>query len=107
MDEQGTPERAVADALAAITDAYQRAAAAIEPLEDDQRALTLAGKLAEGIRESYEQAAQLRIVRVRRIWDAEDLSLSGLAERVGWSKSRAAQVVKRFAGTSPAGEGES
>jgi hypothetical protein len=106
MDERESPERVIAEALEEITRAYQRAAAVIAPVEDPQRALELATPLAEGIRKLGGQADGVRMAQVRRIWEAEELSLSGLAVRVGWSKSRAAEAVKKFASSAQPSKGE-
>jgi glutamate-1-semialdehyde aminotransferase len=89
-------EQAVAQALDAIRQAYEEAAAIIEQIRDPQEAFTRADELAEGIRKVYdEQAITLQRQQVERIWTSEEMSLTELAKRTNRaSKQRAKQLLK-------------
>jgi hypothetical protein len=88
------PEQAVARALETIQAAYRRAASAIDKVDDAEQAFAHATDLANGLRETYQAATELRTQAVGRIWEAEELSLAKLAERIGVSKGRADQLVR-------------
>lgn len=85
--------QAVAKALDAIDRAYKAAAAAIDADRDPTRAFRLATEVTETLRERTNDAANLRVVAATRTYEAERLSLSGLADRIGISKARAAQLI--------------
>ena len=84
---------AVAKALDDIDRAVKAAAAAIEDDRDLTRAFRLATELTEALRERTNDAANLRVLAATRTFEAERLSLSGLADRIGVSKARAAQLI--------------
>lgn len=79
--------------LAALTDAYRAAAdsigAAPTPDAEFQRATALAAEL----RRVADDAAELRARAAARIWATEEMSLAGLAQRIGVSKARAGQFI--------------
>lgn len=83
-----TIDRGWRDALAALT--------LVETDEDRQAAFELADHLAEKLATINTEASEIRRSRIRRIWDAEKLSLARLADKVGISKTRAEQLVKTF-----------
>jgi hypothetical protein len=89
--EDGT--QAVASALADIDRAFKAAAAAIEADRDPTRAFRLATELTEALRARTNDSANLRVLAATRTFEAERLSLSGLADRIGVSKARAAQII--------------
>jgi hypothetical protein len=85
-------EQAVAQALDAIQRAYEEAAAIIEGIDDPQEAFDRADQLADGIRRVYDdQATKLRASRVARIWEAEEMTLTELANRISRSQPRSKQ----------------
>jgi adenine-specific DNA methylase len=90
-DQDGS--QAVARALADIDRAFKTAAAAIDGDRDLTRTFRLATELTEVLRERTNDAANLRVLAVARTFEAERLSLAGLAERFGVSKARAAQMI--------------
>lgn len=85
--------QAVATALADIDRAVKAAAAAIEDDRDLTRAFRLATDLTEALRERTNDAANLRVLAATRTFEAERMSLSSLADRIGVSKARAAQLI--------------
>ena len=76
-----------------IRQAYQRAEDAINAAPAGREAFDLASELRDALDAIQGEAAELRGHTARRIWEAEKLSLAGLADRVGVSKPRAAQFV--------------
>src|SRR5215211_6387960 len=92
--ERTQPEEAAAQALDALTTAYQEAVATINAIPDPQRAFEYATQLANALRDTYQQASELRTQAAARIWEAEELSLAALAERIGVSKARADQLIR-------------
>lgn len=86
-------------AITALTAAFEQATAAIaaiETVEDRQAALELANTLTGHLEQLQETAVLIRRRCVQRIWEAEELSLAGLAGKIGVSKARAQQLVKTF-----------
>lgn len=104
-DRPGQNERDLDAAIQALTTAYAEVLAQIDEMPDLQQAFEHATALAEQVRQMAEQASDLRAQIVRRIWDAEKLSLAALAKRVGVSKARAGQFVQAAKATE-AKEGE-
>jgi 3-methyladenine DNA glycosylase/8-oxoguanine DNA glycosylase len=92
--ERTQPEDAAADALDALTRAYREAVATINAIPNAQRAFEYATQLANTLRDTYQQASELRTQAAARIWEAEELSLAALAERIGVSKARADQLIR-------------
>jgi hypothetical protein len=86
-------EEALDAALESLAAAYRGALEALDD-PDPQTALDRTGKLAAATRKMADEAAELRLQAVGRIWEAEQLSLAALADRVGISKSRADQLVR-------------
>lgn len=91
-----TGEQAVAQALDAIRRAYREAAAIIEEISDPQQAFDRADELADGIRKVYDdQAVPLQREQVKRIWEAEEMTLTELAKRTNRaSRQRAHQLLR-------------
>jgi YesN/AraC family two-component response regulator len=92
--ERTQPEEAAAQALDALTAAYQQAVATINAIPDRQRAFEYATQLANTLRDTAQRASELRTQAAARIWEAEELSLAALAERIGVSKARADQLIR-------------
>ena len=90
-----TDYQLAAQEIAAALDQLQRTFRLIEETPDPQRAFELATKLVDDLGVLYERAADLRAHQVGRIWQAEKMSLAGLAERISVSKARAGQFVAR------------
>jgi len=67
---------------------------AIRALTGPQDRIDAAGKLTDGLRALFEEAARIRQEDAVRIYEAEKLSLAALAGRVGISKARADQIVR-------------
>jgi hypothetical protein len=86
-DEQFKP------AMDALARAIGSASAAVRAMPAGQTAFVAATELAGVLRDAAEAGSGLRSETARRIRDAERLSLAGLAERIGVSKARAAQLV--------------
>ena len=92
--ERTQPEEAAAEALDALTAAYRKAVATISAIPNPQRAFEYATQLANALRGTYEEASELRTHAAARIWEAEELSLAALAQRIGVSKARADQLIR-------------
>lgn len=86
------------DAITALDRACERALAAIDAIPDPQHALEWAVPLADLVDETARNlasfGAKLRAKPVRRIWLAEELTLSKLASRIGVSKQRAGRILR-------------
>ena len=80
-------------ALAAISGACAEAARIIEAVPDPRAAFDGATRLADTLRDAASSAAKMRAGMAAQVWRAEELSLAALAERIGVSKARAAQLV--------------
>lgn len=79
------------DALHAALD---QATAVVRRNSDEKQAFEDATELARVLRELADAGADLRAETAARIHKAGELSLAGLAERIGVSKSRADQLLK-------------
>lgn len=94
MDPVSDPVEVVRAALADIERTSIAAVQAIETAEDLDAALVAVRESYDRLREITEVHLQLRTKIAGRVWDAQRLSLSALARRVGVSKSRAEQMIK-------------
>lgn len=81
-------------ALDLLRRAYKDAADLIENTPAAEQAFESATELAGSLRAVAEDAAELRARMAARIWKAEEMSLAALAQRIGVSKARAAQLIK-------------
>jgi len=93
-DPDRAPEKALDASLDALSQVYEEATAAVRSISDPQRAVVAATELATFLRAKSEDAAEVRNGLAYRIWKAEELSLSALAQRIGVSKARADQIIK-------------
>lgn len=98
MSEEGATER-VANAIGDIERAFDVAVLEIQRGTDLSRAYQGATELVETLRRLFERSADLRAQSAARIFDAERMSLATLADRIGVSKARAAQLIKTAKGT--------
>lgn len=92
MNEKST--EAVAKALADLDRAYKAAAAAVDAEHDPQQAFQLATEVTETLRQRTIDSADLRVLAAARVFETEQMSLAGLADRIGVSKARAAQLMR-------------
>lgn len=90
-------DKRLASLLTAFDLAYQRTLAAIANDRDLDRAFRRATAVGERLQVLREQLTALRSQTAKRIYDTEALSLAVLANRVGVSRSRAAQLVTEAA----------
>lgn len=81
-------------ALNAVQDAYGEAVSAVGQIPDRQRAFEAATTLRDELDRLVGEAATVRARMAHRIWEAEELSLAQLADRIGVSKARADQLVR-------------
>lgn len=84
----------VAGSVCDIERAFEAAIAAIRAQPDPGRAYEGATELVETLRRLFEKSADLRAESAARIFDTEQMSLAVLADRIGVSKARAAQLIK-------------
>ena len=74
-------------------------------MPDPRAAFDGATRLANTLRDAASSAAQVRAGMAAQLWRAEELSLAALADRLGVSKARAAQLVNAAkAGTRERGQ---
>ncbi|MCT9929559.1 hypothetical protein N5079_04915 [Planotetraspora sp. A-T 1434] len=92
MKEEDASE-AVTTALGHLDRAYDAAAEAIRAESDPRRAFERSTELVEAIRRLYEASGDLRAQSAARIFESEKMSLSVLANHIGVSKARAAQLI--------------
>jgi hypothetical protein len=88
-----------ADALARAL--YEERAATILEMDDLDAAFIEASRLREQHGELESAAAELRAVIARRMWETGQYSIAQLATRLGVTKGRADQLLRR-AGQPPA-----
>ncbi|GAA1021470.1 hypothetical protein Aple_073660 [Acrocarpospora pleiomorpha] len=93
MTRQGSGERA-RNTLADLERAFDAAVAGIDAEVDPNRAYEGATELVEAVRRLFEASAELRAHSAARLFKEEQMSLAGLADRIGVSKARAAQLIK-------------
>ena len=89
MGDPGCEE--VDDAIAAADTALS----AIRRITGSQEKLEASGKLRDGLRSRSDEAARIGHAEAERIYQAESLSLAQLADRVGISKARADQIIRK------------
>jgi hypothetical protein len=82
------------ETFAALRAAYAEAVAKIEALPNHVQAFHQATALRDTIDQLVGEAASLRARMAGRVWEVEELSLAGLADKIGVSRSRAEQFVK-------------
>ncbi|TDD22261.1 hypothetical protein [Nonomuraea diastatica] len=82
------------DGFDSIKQEYKKVNAALQSMDDLEAAYQIATQLADGMRQLADAAALARAKSAARICDTEQLSLSGLAARLGVSKARASQLLK-------------
>ncbi|MEU7003491.1 hypothetical protein [Nonomuraea sp. NPDC046570] len=103
MTKEGASEAVVA-ALADLEHAFDTAVTAINAEADPNRAYDGATDLVETLRRIFEASADLRARSAARIFEQERMSLAGLADRIGVSKARAAQLIKTAKSTTEQNE---
>jgi len=86
-------------AIAAVTQAYEDASAAIEGLANADEAFDYATKLWAALREATDANGGLRAALTERIWQAHELDLTELAARLSRpghpvGRSRAHQLLQ-------------
>lgn len=91
-----TSQRAnpVIEARESLTTARRSAETAIGHAGSREDAFAVASELAEAYREAADEMASYRAREAARLRDDEGLSLAGLAERLGISKTRADQLIR-------------
>lgn len=95
MADEGSPSTALINgALADVRAAYEHARAVLGEEADPHQAFELATQFADALRALADEAADLRAAAVGRIWENEATSLAGLAQKIGVSKARAAQLMR-------------
>ena len=83
----------VADEIAVIREAFQRAATAIQAGPDAEQSFADASALGELAKKLESEAAEFRAVQAARLADTRALSMGQVARMLGVSRSRAAQLV--------------
>lgn len=82
------------EALTAFAHAYELAEKIVTGESDARRAFESATELTEAARQITIHLGKLRALQAARIRDQESLSLTGLADRIRVSKTRAAQMME-------------
>ena len=86
--------RAQVNALESLKRAREDAAAAVASADGPEAAFKIASDLAAVYREAAEEVAGFRVREAARVRESEGLSLAGLADRLGISKTRADQLMR-------------
>jgi hypothetical protein len=96
VDVEPTPDpvEVVRAALVDVERAHAVAVAAVTSAPDLDTALAAVNELAARVRKLSTADDELRTKVVQRVWNAERLTLTELADRVGVSKSRANQLIQ-------------
>jgi hypothetical protein len=81
-------------AIRALTSAYEAAVSAIRSVADRKQAFDAATKLGDVINNLRTETGKFRAELAGDIYQAESLSLAGLAERIGISRARAQDLVE-------------
>lgn len=81
-------------AIADARDVYDHARDVLADETDPHHAFELATEFAVALRALADDGADLRAAAVGRIWENEATSLAKLAQKIGVSKARAAQLVQ-------------
>jgi DNA-directed RNA polymerase specialized sigma subunit len=89
-------EQAVARFAECVRRAHEEVTTAIAAIEDPQQALTHANDFFQEAEALYEEASRLRTQTVGRIWEAEELTLTELANRISVSRQRVGQIAKAY-----------
>lgn len=96
------PVEAVRAAITDIDRAHDSAVAAVNAASDPVAAMAAMNELGAHMQALADADAELRKQIAGRIWDAEKMSLAGLADRVSMSNRQAEQLVKDAKGGDPA-----
>lgn len=91
-DDQSAEQ--LGQALDAIRSGVNDAARAVRAMPEPTAAFRAATQLGDCLREATSETGQLRADMAARIWRTEELSLAGLADRIGVSKARADQFIR-------------
>lgn len=93
-EETGDSSALTESAMDGVRAVYQHVSVVLASEPDPHAAFALATQFADFLRVLADEAAELRAAAVGRIWDSEATSLSGLAQKIGVSKARAAQLMQ-------------
>jgi hypothetical protein len=88
------PTEEVDEALAELDRANERVLKAIREATNLDAALAAVKRSYNHMRRLADAHGEVRTEVAGKVWDAQRLSLSALADRVGVSKSRAEQLIK-------------
>jgi hypothetical protein len=86
--------RELRQVIRALVRNYDRATAAVLALADPQTRYDSASEVRELLRKMHDAFAEIRTDAAAVIRESEKLSLAGLAQRIGVSKSRADEIVR-------------
>jgi hypothetical protein len=81
-------------AAAGFEAAYQVAVRAISDISDPDAAFSASSEISDLLRKMRDEVGEIRTRIVGEIWRREELSLAKLAERIGVSKTRAAELAQ-------------
>jgi hypothetical protein len=76
------------EAIPLALQALRTAVAAVDAIPDAQQALERGGELARSLQAISQELDEIRRRKAAAIWEAEELSLAGLADRVAVPDSR-------------------
>jgi len=77
----------------AALEKVRTALGAIREIDDSQAKIEAAGQFSRDLRDAADDAGEIREEEVLAVWQAEGLSMTELAQRLGLSKARAHQIV--------------
>lgn len=88
------PREKLTAALAGLREAFSVAVAEVQAAGDPDQELADADLLAEEMVEFRSEAARVRALAIRHIWQRRELSLAALAGHIGVSKARAQKYIE-------------
>ncbi|MFI6180797.1 hypothetical protein ACIA8R_35070 [Nonomuraea sp. NPDC051191] len=94
MNDKDDSSRERHPELVAVRRAYEKADAALQDIGDAEQAYQMATQLADCLRELADAAALARAKSAARLRRSGNLSIAGLATKLGLSKSRAGQLLR-------------
>jgi hypothetical protein len=94
MTDTADDDETVHAAIAAVTAAYETAAAKIAVMRDPQRAFASARELDDALGKLESAVADLIALMGDRLWSENELKQAGLATVTGVSKARAHQWIQ-------------
>jgi hypothetical protein len=95
-EQSAAAEQALARYVEVVRQAHEEVVAAISAIPDPQTALERANDFFKEAEAIYTEAAKLRTQTIGRIWEAQELTLTALADKLGVKRQRVGQIVDAY-----------